>query len=112
MKISKKTCDTALQSYIKRHNSKCLVCGMKCQVGHHYVLTKNSAFLRYYLPNIIPLCFSCHYLLHRRQDVTIIVGIFIKMGIDWFNDLMNKKKLPVKTNKKYYENVYDKLSKD
>jgi hypothetical protein len=34
------------------------------------------------------------------------------MGIDWFNDLMNKKKLPVKTNKKYYENVYDKLSKD
>ena len=108
--MTKNKCDKQLQVYIKKNNKTCLLCSNKCQVGHHYFLTKNSSFLRYYLPNIIPLCNKHHFILHRRQDVSIIVGILKVMGMGWFIDLESKKKLPIKTNKKYYKEVYEKLS--
>ena len=109
-KISKKTAtrnkaDRALQNLIriKHKDELCWCCGGNyIQVGHHFITKSSSNALRYYLPNIIPLCQKCHCLVHCQPHL-VEPGICFKLGKRWYDDLLEVKREGVKANLSWYE---------
>ena len=94
--------DKLLQQYITSHYKDCLVCGKPVSCGHHYFPKSNSNALRYYLPNIIPICRDCHCLVHAQPHL-VNPKIDFKLGSKWYDDLMGVKKMGVKANLEWYE---------
>ena len=97
--------DDLLQDYIRAKYGKdyCLNCGSEyVQVGHHFVAKKNSNALRYYLPNIIPLCNKCHSLI-TCQPHLVEPRICFTFGEDWYENLMIVKRAGIKENISWYE---------
>jgi hypothetical protein len=97
--------DKLLQDYIRAKyiDQYCLNCGINpVQVGHHFISKKSSNALRYYLPNIIPLCNKCHSLVTFQPHLVEPKICFI-LGEEWYNDLMEVKLAGVKENVSWYE---------
>lgn len=97
--------DKALMDYIRaKHRAElCWVCGGKwVSVGHHFIHKSSSNALRYYLPNIIPICKECHCLVHSQPHL-VEPNICFKLGQDWYEDLLAVKRQGVKANREWYE---------
>lgn len=105
-KPSKKTlrnkADKLIQEYVRKQYQLCLVCESRVTVGHHFITKKNSNALRYYLPNIIPLCQKCHCLVHCQPHL-VEPRIVLTMGAEWYDDLMEVKRQGVKENADWYK---------
>jgi hypothetical protein len=87
--------DRALQDYYRTLNLKCLVCGAKQQVMHHYHPKTGNWGLRYEPTNLIPICQKCHTSHHLSQETIVQDMIILKKGIGWLTDL-NALRLKVK----------------
>ena len=110
-KLRNKT-DKLLQDYIrlKHQGETCFACGeRKVSVGHHFIPVSNSNALRYYVPNLIPLCKNCHCLVHTQPHL-VEPKICFFMGSDWYEDLMQTKRKLVKTTLGWYQMNFDILS--
>ena len=97
--------DRMLQDYIreKYKDELCYACGERLvMVGHHFVNKSASNALRFYLPNIIPLCKNCHCLVHCQPHL-VEPKICFLMGKSWYEDLMTEKRRQIKTTKEWYE---------
>jgi hypothetical protein len=104
--------DKLLQDYIraKHGGTLCYACGERLvTVGHHFVSKKNSLALRYYLPNLIPLCKSCHYLVHNQPHL-VEPKICYFMEKDWYEDLMTEKRKGAKFTLEWVQTNYNILS--
>lgn len=89
-------------------NKFCLVCGSLAQVIHHFFPKSIASSLRYYLPNGIPLCNRCHFVLHNG-DPTVPAKILEVKGEGWLNDLIKKRKEVVQTTVGYFEDTIKNL---
>ena len=100
--------DKLLQDYIRTaHKGElCWVCGERPIVcGHHFVPCSNSNALRYYIPNLIPICKEDHSKVHCQPHL-VEPGICFKLGEEWYNDLMERKRQLVKANIGWYKFNY------
>jgi 5-methylcytosine-specific restriction endonuclease McrA len=100
--------DDVLQDYIRRTFPYCLVCSDQVSCGHHFVPKSNSNALRYYLPNIIPICRRCHSKVHTQPHL-VEPKICFTLGKDWYDDLMAKKGEYVKANLLWYRENLERL---
>jgi len=94
--------DKLLMDYIRAKYPACLVCAKPVSCGHHFVNKSNSNALRYYLPNIIPICRDCHFLVHNQPHL-IEPKICFKLGKAWHDDLLRVKQAGVKANWQWYQ---------
>jgi hypothetical protein len=62
-------------------------CGGEMKLGHHFYNKSKSAYTRYYLPNLCPLCTSCHSRHHLSGDPSIVASILSVKGMAWYNRL-------------------------
>lgn len=108
-KYSQAQCDKLLTPIIKKLFPKCLLCGQPTGVAHHFIKKSVSSYLRYYLPNLINLCCSCHFKLHFNDEGLWNGKIALMKGKDWLDDLEKHKKDYVKTDWVYYNTIYQKL---
>jgi hypothetical protein len=108
MKITQKTCDKLISPITIKLFPKCILCGTKTQVGHHFVHRSKSLILRYnFKYNIIPLCNSCHFKLHFNEGFWSAKIVQIK-GLRWFKWLEKEKNKIIKPD---YEKIYNRLKK-
>jgi 5-methylcytosine-specific restriction endonuclease McrA len=111
IKTIRNKCDKLLTPIIKAMHPNCLLHGGSCagvtQVGHHHIKKSQSSALRYDLDNIIPLCTSCHMMLHQNESkwVTILIE---KKGMEWALNLL-KKNVIIKTDIHFYIKNYERL---
>lgn len=97
--------DKELQDYIKaKHKGElCWLCGnVPMTVGHHFVYKSQSNACRFYLPNIIPLCQSCHFDIHCHPSMNN-GKLTLKLGKEWFDDLEERKHQSQKFTKEWVE---------
>ena len=94
--------DRLLQEYIKSKYPNCLVCYKPTNCGHHFFTKKSSNALRYYLPNIIPLCLSCHCKVHTQPHLVNPAICYFK-GEKWYKDLVEVKSRGIKENLDWYK---------
>ena len=106
----RKKADALIQEYTKTKYPHCLVCSEPTNCGHHFVPKANSNALRYYLPNIIPICLQCHALVHSQPHLIQPKICFI-MGKEWHEDLMQVKQQGVKANWWWYKSNVEELKK-
>jgi ribosomal protein S27AE len=107
-KTLRKKADRLLQQYITLKNRDCLVCGEDVFCGHHFITKKNAEVLRYYIPNIIPICRNCHSKVHTQPHLVEPVICFQK-GSEWYEDLIIKKREMIKKNREWYQNHITRL---
>ena len=103
-------CDRLLQEVGRDVYDRCLVCGNPVSCLHHYHPKSMSQTLRYYWPNLIPLCVSCHFT-HHNGNPLIHEAVLRMKGEDWSNDLWLKKKEITKPTKQYYQAIIENLEK-
>lgn len=101
--------DKLLQTLIKTMYPECLVCGQPINCGHHFVTKASSLALRYYVPNIIPICKKHHCLVHAQPSL-VEPHICFALGQEWFDDLMEAKKIKVKESVEFYQDHIDRLT--
>ena len=102
--------DKLLQEYIRVRYQWCMVCSKPLYAGHHFFTKASSNALRYYIPNIIPICRNCHCLVHKQPHLINPKICFIK-GQGWYDDLLAKKREKIKANKEWYKSKVDELTK-
>ena len=101
--------DDLLMDYIraKHKDELCWVCGNKpISCGHHFVPKKNSNALRFYLPNIIPICRDCHSKVHTQPHWVDPI-LTLKLGEAWFNDLEETNLAGIKYNMEWIKTQLD-----
>lgn len=114
-------CDKLLTPIIKILYPLCLLhgsetCAYHTQVAHHHVHKSKSNRLRYELTNLIPLCNSCHLMLHNNESFWASKVVYYR-GLEWFEEIERMKNETVKTDVHWYienynrlKEIYDKLS--
>ncbi len=100
--------DRLLQEWVRLKYRFCLVCGDEVFCGHHFFTKASSNALRYYLPNIIPICRNCHCKVHTQPHLVEPVICFQK-GSEWYDDLLREKRTPIKANAFWYQEKIDYL---
>jgi len=89
LKRLRKQCDALLTPISKKMSPRCEACGKNTEVGHHWIEKSRSSYLRYAIPNIIPLCHSCHAKIHNRFGNSVVGGLDVaeiiikKRGKKW-----------------------------
>ena len=110
VKTMRNKCDKLLTPIIKAMHPYCLFTGEETQVAHHAIKKSTSSALRYYLPNLIPLTHQAHLRLH--SDEILWTGRLIKQkGMEWWDDLEERKNAYTKCDVHFYIENYDRLSK-
>ena len=111
-KTLQKECDELLQQAGKKRYSKCEVCGKPISCLHHFHPKSVSNALRYDWDNLIPICNGCHSRHHQAGDPFIHGTIIQIRGKKWHDTLLKRRwQETVKTNKEYYENIKNSLSR-
>ena len=101
--------DRLLQETVRLTYKKCLVCGKPVSCGHHYYPKSSAGNLRYFWPNIIPICSGCHFRLHNG-DPRIQNTINEVKGKEWLDNLNAEKRKYNKCNTLgYYRDICEKL---
>ena len=100
--------DALYQQVGKKLHPKSILSGAPTQVIHHRIKKSESNNLRYYLPNGVPLTNIEHDSIHSRGK-SVELDIDAKMGNDWTNDLLEKRRIIRKLNKEYLEEVIEEL---
>ena len=110
VKTMRNKCDKLLTPIIKVMHPYCLFTGEETQVAHHAIKKSTSSALRYYLPNLIPLTHQAHLRLH--SDEILWTGRLIKQkGMEWWDDLEERKNVYTKCDVHFYIENYERLSK-
>jgi len=94
----------------KKWGNKCVLCGKKAVLSHHFYPKQAHRELRFNIDNGAPLCKSCHFKLHKK-DPTLSNEIVDKRGLKWYRKLKKEmeKKRVVGYNKKWIEDEKNKL---
>lgn len=106
-------CDKLLTPIIKEMHPHCLLqgsatCAYETQVAHHHVHKSKSNRLRYEIDNLIPLCHSCHLMLHQNESYWASKVVAIR-GIEWFEKIEKMKQETVKCDIHWYIANYERL---
>ncbi len=102
--LAKEKADRALQEWGRRTFKKCEACGGKYNCLHHFYTKGSSNACRYYEPNLIPICVSCHYRHHQHDNAEVHGEIIRKRGLKWYTDLTKyKNQTTIKANLQWYE---------
>lgn len=102
-KALRKTADKLLQTWVRLQYKGCLICESSVGlVGHHFFTKASSNALRYYLPNIVPLCKACHCRVHTQPHL-IVPKICYIMGQAWYDDLIEIKRAGIKETTEWYK---------
>ena len=99
--------DRALQDHFRRiyKGMTCEVCGKPYNVMHHFVEKHLSAALRFYHPNLVRLCNSCHARHHLGGDASIHATVMKTRGIAWWNGLAKKRRTDVQLTIPFLEEI-------
>ena len=81
--------DKAIQDYYRRNIMGCESCGKRAEVMHHHHPKSRSNYLRFDPDNLIYLCNSCHFKLHKG-DPTIAYNYRQMHLPDWEKELTEK----------------------
>lgn len=110
IKTMRNKCDKLLTPIIKELSPRCVLTGEPTEVAHHHIKKSKSTALRYYLPNLVPLTHKAHMRLHNDETYwsSKLVEIY---GIEWFQDLEEKKNQLVKADVHFYIENYERLRK-
>ena len=95
----------------ERTETKCLSCGGQAQVYHHYIPKSQSTYLRYREENLIPLCVSCHFKIHKISDPEVVRNIQKNKGDEWCDWISEHRNIMVKRNKLYLEELKEKYER-
>lgn len=102
--------DRLFQEVGKLLHPKSIISGEPTEVIHHRIKKSESNFLRYYLPNGVPLTNKEHDAIERRGK-TLELEIDAKMGQEWLQDLNEKRKIIFKLTLPYLLEVEIELRK-
>ncbi len=102
-KKTREMADKLFQILIVKMYPKCLCCGQKSTVAHHFIRKSKSNYLRYAVKNGIPLCQKCHYELHSWRDGELSGQIALIKGDDWYQEIVGDKNKLVSTNLAWYQ---------
>lgn len=113
IKTMRNKCDKLLTPIIKEMHPYCLLqgsetCARVTQVAHHHVHKSRSTRLRYEIDNLIPLCHSCHMMLHQNESYWASKIVQIR-GLEWFEELERLKNEEVKVDVHFYIENYERL---
>ena len=88
--------DKLLQDWmrIKHAGERCEICGEPFEVSHHYIAKSQSTKLRFDEENLILVCKSCHFKIHRTTQGHYIGGLiaFIR-GSKWIKYITTQKNI-------------------
>ena len=104
----RKKADRLMQDYFTKKYPNCEMCGKPVSCMHHFHPKSVSSALRYYEPNLIPVCNGCHLGFHSQRSAQMASRLIAKRGVEWSNDLLKKKEQIIKTNQTYYKEIIDK----
>lgn len=112
VKSMRNKCDKLLTPIIKAQHPECFLkgsknCNFHSQVAHHHIKKSRSSALRYDLENLIPLCNSCHLMLHQNESKWVL-ELIERKGIEWAQSL-KEKDVMVKTDVHFYIENYGRL---
>ena len=100
--------DALFQEANKKLKPVSILSGKPTEVIHHRIKKSESNFLRYYMPNGVPLTNDEHDAIHKRGK-SLEIDIDAKMGSDWTQDLADKRKTRQKLTDEYLEEVISNL---
>lgn len=101
-------CKNFLSPIIKKMYPQCIICSGLTTTAHHFVHDSKSVRLRFELENMIPLCTSCHFMLHQNESYW--AGKIIEAwGLDWFKRLDAMSQEEVKMNMAYLDGQFMRL---
>lgn len=122
LKSLRNKCDALLTPICKKMSPACEACGKHTEVGHHWIEKSRSAYLRYAIPNIIPLCHSCHAKIHNSFGNSVVGGLDVaetiikKRGRKWKMQMDADQPKYVKVDRLFYitnlarlTGIYDQL---
>ena len=95
---------------LKYRGTECLACGKPAEVVHHFIPKSQSNNLRYDPDNAISLCNSCHFSHHTKGDPHIVSTIIEKNGLEWVNELQNKRSVICKFGIGYLQDKIEELT--
>ncbi len=102
--------DKLYQEIGRALNDKCIICGGEYSCLHHYFPKSTCSALRYNIKNGIPICAKCHLRIHSSDDPTINNKIRDINGDKWLRELETiKRNIFVKTSIEYYNDIINKL---
>lgn len=104
-----KECDKLMQIKGKKLFPKSLLSGLPTEVMHHFFPKSVSTRLRYEWENLIPLTNGEHMRLHQSGDPTYEQRIIEIKGKEWFDNLCEMRKEPVKVNVEYYRKIKEQM---
>ena len=93
-KAIKNKLDRLIQQIYRKPSDKCLVCGERAEVLHHFVQKSQSMYLRWDPSNLIPLTNSCHCRHHITGDPMVVATIVQKKGQKWLEKIQEDKNKP------------------
>ena len=110
IKTLRNACDKTLTPILRAIYPRCLLCGERTEVAHHFVHKSKSTRLRYEFSNLIPLCHKCHIRLHHNESYEAGRIILIK-GIAWLKKINKMKQEFVKADWVWYQKQLKRLQK-
>lgn len=105
-----KACDDLMQDINRTLYDKCLVCGGKNEVGHHFITKSLSSYLRYEFYNLIPLCHACHFRHHIRDDPFVSQKIVSIMGGYWLYRIEANRRKPVRLGVTELKDIHERFT--
>lgn len=92
MQPSIKRLDDLWSEKIKeRDGHKCVHCGKTSYLNSHHIFSRSKRSTRWYLPNGITLCVTCHTFSSKfsahKSPLEFILWIKERNGDDWYEDL-------------------------
>lgn len=108
-KRTRNKADRLFQEVGLKDKPKCLACGKKAQVIHHFCPKNLSNALRYDLQNAIPLCKSCHFRHHTLSDPSVYEKMTANKPPEWFKYIREHRDKPINTTLQWYQEQIKKL---
>jgi hypothetical protein len=104
--------DKLLQELGRKTYSRCAVCGGNAySCLHHFIPKSLSSALRYDWDNCVPVCHSCHFSIHSKDDPWMYERMIAWLGTEKMNRIAKKRRDTVKTNSAYYKSIIERLQK-
>ena len=110
--------DRLFQDYmrLKHRGEMCEICGKPFDVSHHYIAKSQSTLLRFDEKNLILVCNSCHFKIHKTEQGPYIGAMIARCrGTKWWNYITKQKNTIITlTSKELQEKVekYENLLKE
>jgi len=98
------------EGVMREYGEQCTFCINEAYCGHHFYFKGNHPEIRYYIPNGIPICQSCHFKIHQNDPKEMEDIVRIKRGKEWEADLKAQLNKPIpQTSIAYYKNIIEEL---